>query len=347
MGISKKRLDELSPFKIIHHDVNRRYPIHVEIDPTSSCQQDCIRCSYKQNIDGERDYIIHRKGVSIPFPRFKDLVKEFANLGMLAVTLSGGGEPLIYPSIEYIISEIVSRKIKLGVITNLAVDIDLKLLSEAVWVRVSLDAATEDTYNILHRPSNKKAFDLVLHNIRGLLGCNRELDLGVNFLIQPENYHEVWSAANLVKAMGGKYVRFVPVIATECIDYEKILSEIRPDLSRTLRLTDEHFHVFVIDERFDSLKSKEKSYSFCYKQQIHPLIGSDGNVYPCCLLKYYDRHALGSILSESFASVWEGPKRKEWLKSLNVDECPPCWFDRTNEFIEYWLTKNPKHVEFV
>ena len=347
MGTRKKRLDELSPYKIIHHDINRKYPIHVEIDPTSSCQQNCLRCSYKQDIDGERDYIIHRKGVSIPFPRFKELIKEFKDMGMLAVTLSGGGEPLIYPRIEEIISEIVSKGLKLGVITNLAVHTDLKLLSESVWIRVSLDAATRDTYNTLHRPSHGKAFDLVLENIKGLLACNRNLDLGVNFLIQPENRHEILSAANLVKGIGGKYIRFVPAIATESIDYERILSEIRPDLHSALGLKDERFHVFVIDERFDSLRVKEKPYSFCYKQQIHPLIGADGNVYPCCLLKYYERHRLGNILHSSFVSVWEGSKRKRWLERLDVDECPPCWFDKTNDFIEYWLTKNTKHVEFV
>ena len=95
------------------------------------------------------------------------------------------------------------------------------------------------------------------------------------------------------------------------------------------------------------MKGKEKPYSFCYKQKIHPLIGADGNVYPCCLLKYYDRHVLGNILKESFAAVWEGPKRRAWVQNLNVDECPPCWFDRTNDFIEYMLTKNPRHLEFV
>jgi radical SAM protein with 4Fe4S-binding SPASM domain len=347
MKIRKKRFDELSPYKIIHHDFNRRYPIHVEIDPTSACQQNCLRCSYKQNIDGQRDYLIHQKGVSIPYSRFKDLIEEMRNLGVLAITLSGGGEPLVYPRIEDIISKILSENLKLGIITNLSVNMDPKLLSRAVWIRVSLDAATRDTYNTLHRPSNKKAFDLVLDNIQSLSALNTHLDLGVNFLIQPENRHEVLDAAKLVKEAGAKYIRFVPAIATESIDYNKILSEIRPDLLRSLDLIDDHFHVFVIEERFDALEGQEKSYSFCYKQEIHPLIGADGNVYPCCLLKYYDRHVLGSILEESFATVWEGPKRRAWLQNLNVDECPPCWFDKTNDFIEYVLTKNPKHMEFV
>lgn len=100
MNLRKKRFDELSPYKIIHHDITRRYPIHVEIDPTSAGQQNCLLCSYKQNIDGRRDYIIHRTGASLPYERFEDLIAEFKSIGMRAITLSGGGEPLVYPKIE-------------------------------------------------------------------------------------------------------------------------------------------------------------------------------------------------------------------------------------------------------
>lgn len=347
MEILKKRFDELSPYKMVHHDINARYPIHIEIDPTSTCQQNCLRCSYKQDIDGRRDYIIHREGVSLPYLRFKELISEFKELGMKAITLSGGGEPLMYPHIKDIIQDIFSADLQLGIISNLAVKVDTELLSHSVWIRVSLDAAVMETYNLLHRPSNRKAFDLVLENIRHLSNYRKSLDLGINYLIQPENYKEVYSAALLAKDLGASYIRFVPAIATDVIDYDDLFPKIEKKLQKSLYLIDEKFHVFIIRERLDSLADKRKTYSFCYKQQIHPLLGADGNIYPCCLLKYYPKHVLGSIYHESFKSVWDGETRKAWLNALNVHKCPPCWFDKTNEFIEYMLIDNPKHVDFV
>lgn len=343
----KKRFDELSPYKIVHHHVNNKFPIHVEIDPTSACQQDCLRCSYKQDIDGKRNYTIQKQNKSLPYKRFIELIDEFRSIGVRAITLSGGGEPLIYPKIESVIDHIISSNIQLGVITNLSMKIDTEKLSQAIWIRVSMDAASPKVYNILHRPRNPDAFSLVCENINSLAVRNDSLDLGVNFLVQPENYSEIYSATRLVKELGTTYIRFAPVIATDNIDYNQLSSEYDHLVNKSFDLIDDNFHVFFTKERFNSLEKKNKTYSFCYKQNIHPLIGADGNIYPCCLLKYYDRHILGNILNDSFVDVWRGDKRKNWIDNLNVDLCPSCWFDETNQFIEYLLTKNPKHVNFV
>ncbi len=343
----KKRFDELSPFKIVHHDWRRHYPLHVEIDPTSRCNQDCLRCSYKQEIDGARDYIIQHQNSELPLARFRDLVKEFSELGIKAVTFSGGGDPLVYPHLDTVIGDLLRHNICFGVISNLATRKDLAALSRAVWIRVSLDAASAATYNLLHRPANPAAFDLALDNMAALVRLNPMLDLGVNYLLQPENADELLEAGRIVKGLGARYIRYVPAIATDAVDYPRLLADSAPLLEQSKNLIDQDFHVFVIKERFDSLADRRKNYSFCHKQRIHPLIGADGNLYPCCLLKYYRRHVLGSVLHASFREVWNGERRKQWLHCLDVDQCPPCWFDKTNEFMEYLSLENPKHVEFV
>lgn len=344
---TKKRFDELSPFKIVHHDWRRPYPVHVEIDPTSRCNQDCLRCSYKQEIAGERAYIIQHEKQELPLDKFLTLIDEFRQLGIRAVTLSGGGEPLVHPHIDRIVEALHAADIGLGVITNLALPIRVPLLARAVWIRVSLDAGNAATYNLLHRPGRKNAFDLVLDNMRALVAQNPALDLGVNYLIQPENETELLQAAETVKALGARYIRIAPAIATEAIDYDALFARLADSLDRCRALIDDNFHVFVVGERFDALADKRKNYSFCYKQQIHPMIGADGQIYPCCLLKYYPQHALGSLYEQGFKELWDGPVRRRWLDELDVDACPPCWFDRTNEFMEYLLTDTPKHVDFV
>ncbi len=343
----KKKFDELSPYKLVHHDWHRSYPVHIEIDPTAFCNQDCLRCSYKQEIDGARDYIIQHQKSQLPPERFLELIEEFSSLGVRALTFSGGGEPLCYPHIDEVVRATLSAGIKFGIITNLALNINAELLSQAVWIRVSLDAGSAETYNLLHRPGNTGAFDLALNNIQQLTSLNSELDLGVNYIVQPENFGEMFQAAQQVKALGARYIRFVPAIATNAIDYSQYWDEISTQQDRSTQLIDAKFHVFIIKERFQALAAKHKNYSFCRKQQIHPLIGADGQLYPCCLLKYYPQHALGSIHGHTFKEVWDGEQRRHWLDHLDVDQCPPCWFDQTNEFLEYLYTENPKHVDFV
>ncbi len=342
------RSDALSPFKIVHHDIHRPYPIHIEIDPTAFCNHDCVRCSYTQEIDGTRISTIYQQGDRLTLERFTTLVKEFNRLGIKAITFSGGGEPLSHPQINAMIEEIHEAGIELGVITNLSLRIDVPLLARAVWVRASLDAGSADSYTRLHRPPDgPRAFHKVLDNIEQLKQANPALDMGVNFIVQPENYQEIFQAARLVQERGASYIRYVPAITTEKIDYLALWSEIDAQQRQAQALADGEFQVFTIKERFEVIDNREKNYSFCYKQQIHPLLGADGMIYPCCLLKYYPQHALGSVLEQSFEEVWCGQQRARWLEQLDVRACPSCWFDKTNEFIEYMLTEQPRHVNFV
>ncbi len=338
----------LNPFKIIHHDFNREYPIHIEVDPTAFCNHDCIRCSYTQDIDGAREETIYEQGHKLTLERFLSFIDECKATGLKAITFSGGGEPLSHPEIDQMMQKATDSQIEFGVITNLSVKIDHNILKHAVWVRVSLDAANIDTHTHLHRPKgNRPDFDRVLENITKLRQASPSLDIGVNFIIQPENYHQIFEAAMLVKHLGASYVRFVPAISSVPIDYTTFWPEIEKQQKAARNLADASFMVYTQQERFLALEKKPKNYSFCYKQKIHPLLGADGIIYPCCQLKYYPQHALGNIYKNSFTEIWNGDQRKTWLAALDVQKCPACWFDQTNELIEYMLSENPPHVNFV
>ena len=338
----------LNPFKIIHHDMDRKYPIHIEIDPTAFCNHDCIRCSYTQDIDGERGQTIYQQGHKLALDRFLSFVDECKAVGLKAITFSGGGEPLSHPEIDQMMEKTIESQIEFGVITNLSVKINHDILKYAVWVRVSLDAATTDMHTHLHRPAGDRPdFDRVLENITQMRDASPSLDIGVNFIIQPENYHQIYEAAMLVKHLKASYIRFVPAIASTPIDYFPFWPEIQAQQQAASKLADASFTVYTQKERFIALEKKPKNYSFCYKQKIHPLLGADGIIYPCCQLKYYPQHALGNIYEHSFTQIWDGEQRNAWLAGLDVQKCPACWFDQTNEFIEYMLSETPPHVNFV
>jgi MoaA/NifB/PqqE/SkfB family radical SAM enzyme len=338
----------LNPYKIVHHDLHRRFPVHIEVDPTAFCNHDCVRCSYTQEIDGPRKETIYQQGHVLNDARFIELLDEFTEIGMRAITFSGGGEPLTHPNINGMLKSVIDHKLEFGVITNLSVAVDMDLLGKATWVRVSLDAATKQTHTFLHRPRGlRQDFDRVTSNICALRKANDQLDIGLNFIIQPENYLEIFDAAALGKELGASYIRFVPAISTTPLDYSKIWGEISQQQEKALSLCTNNFTVQIQKERFSALANSKKNYSSCHKQRIHPLLGADGIIYPCCQLKYYPQHNLGSIYEGSFREVWEGTRRAEWLKALDVSQCPTCWFDKTNELIEYMLMDSPPHVNFV
>ena len=90
-----------------------------------------------------------------------------------------------------------------------------------------------------------------------------------------------------------------------------------------------------------------KNYEKCLFQHFVAVVGANGNIYPCCWTKNLTPHILGSINEESFKDIWFGEKRKNYLKNQNLKDCPPCWFDKNNEFLNYLVKDKPRHVNFV
>jgi radical SAM protein with 4Fe4S-binding SPASM domain len=66
----------------------------------------------------------------------------------------------------------------------------------------------------------------------------------------------------------------------------------------------------------------------CYMPWMHALIDPEGNVFPCCMMRFDP--PLGNVVDEgSFRPVWEGEKfgsiRSRMLNSGNLpDSCQSC-----------------------
>ena len=107
-------------------------PIVMHLMLTSECQLRCEFCSVWNRKQHE----------NISFDSIKWLMPQMRELGLRAVILSGGGEPLLHPEFEEIIAYLASQGLKIGVITN---GLKLSELSETTinsftWVRISLNA---------------------------------------------------------------------------------------------------------------------------------------------------------------------------------------------------------------
>ena len=69
-------------------------PVHIRIKPTNICNHDCWYCAYHVSdvqLGGEmgaRDVM--------PFEKLNEIADDIIEMGVAAVTFSGGGEPLLY-----------------------------------------------------------------------------------------------------------------------------------------------------------------------------------------------------------------------------------------------------------
>jgi wyosine [tRNA(Phe)-imidazoG37] synthetase (radical SAM superfamily) len=163
------------------------------------------------------------------------------------VSLIGGGEPTASPHILTVLTALHTRGIRAGVVTNgsrLTPALQTCLANACAWVRVSLDAATEATYQAIHRPSDGTSLCQVVNDLAGL---SRRMPgrVGASFLITARNGREIADAARLAKHSGCAYIRFRPAQHPTAGRYPSLHNapEIVRQLAEARTLADGRFQV--------------------------------------------------------------------------------------------------------
>lgn len=323
-------------------------PAHIQIDLTGKCNHNCAMCFYRNAGFTHLEFVPNEE---IPLEVGTGLFDQMADLGIPALELTGGGEPLIYPKIKECLDRISKRGLQLALVTNgslLTKDI-LDRVTNPKWIRFSMDSATEETRMNIHR-SWKGEFESTLANLQRVV--DKKFDdckVGVSFIIQPGNIHEIAEAAELYKKIGVDNLRFSYAFTSK---YDNLLTpeqrkEVNLALLEAKKYEDRNYKVFVMEGRLDDFSPGEKTFDFCGYQMFTFQIGCDSLVYPCCIVKYYKQYAFGDIRKQSLREIIFGEKRRKYLEEFDVNKCLPCWLKRKNEFIEYLLIKDAPHKYFV
>ncbi|MBF0343560.1 MAG: radical SAM protein [Nitrospirae bacterium] len=349
-------LKQFSPMKILNHlalakaivNGENPYPPSFEIDPTNMCNHNCIWCMY--------DDFLKQEKVFIPNEIFKSIIDEIIDIKTMSVTFTGGGDPLSHPKTIEMLPYIKSKDISVAIITNGGNLNSAKceiIVENCSYIRISIDAGCEVTHRKLHMPTNKDNdnFTKIINNIHTMVELKRKLNkdvvIGIGYLVHPENTQEIFSIISKMKEIGVNYVQIRPVCNLKKEDRDIIAKDAHRQIYHSLRLVSDDFKVFPILHRFDEIMSIDRGYEICYGHGLVGIIGADCNVYLCCQLKGNKDFILGNLREKSFKDIWFGSKRKEIIKNININKCPPCRYTKYNEILEYLADKDNFHSEFL
>jgi len=351
------KMRQFNPLKILNHWENVEKiiagenppPITCEIDPSNLCNHQCIWCMFKE--------FNREKPQLIPKETLLRLVKELGEGGVKSVIFTGGGEPLTHPDCLLAMSLAKDKGMKVGLVTNgglLNNEIDERIVDICAFIRISLDAATKKNHAKLHNPKNASVanFQNIVKNIKYIAELKRQGSrdtpaLGIAYLVHPKNYKEIYDAAVLSKETGCDYIQIRPAYLPGQKVSKHIRQETQDSMIKALGLADKRFNVMPILHRFDEMSRLEREYSACLANALVGIIAADCEVYVCCQLKGNPDFSIGSIKNMSFWDIWNGPKRQEVIKRLDLAKCPPCRLNRYNELMDYLADKDKLHADFL
>lgn len=325
------------------------WPVSVELDLSNTCNHGCPWCSF----NGFRQ----DNWVQWPTDRAFSLLTELAECGVKSITFTGGGEPLTHRDASRLFRHCYDLGMQFGVVTNgrlLTGPARAVIAQYATFVRISLDAGTTQTHQMLHATA-KPEFDAILQNIaetRKLSG--QRLTIGAAFCVFDCNVDEIERAAQQVEEAGADYLEVRPVFPTEWRGggFARALSDANVDraqqaLDRARDVAPAGFQIIGMIQRFDALRGADKGFSACHIGPLTTVINADGYIYHCCIQRGMPNFRAGSVLTDSFKSVWMNAQHRQMIGDIDVSKCPPCRYASYNRIIEQGFMRDGLHAAFV
>lgn len=327
-------------------------PIYIRIKPTNYCNHKCYYCSYADTKLGLRDSVNSHD--QIPWQKMKEIISDISDIGVKAVTLSGGGEPLIYPYIIETMTKLLDAGIDLSVITNgqLLKDGQAEVLADAKWVRVSLDSANAETYSRI-RQVPFTAFEEVCNNISHFSRIKKnDCELGVNFVVNHENASQVYDIAKMLKDLGVNHIKYTARVTKDLFVYHKTFQKQVIDQIHRAKNELESADFRIINKYesdFDSALVFHRCYDKCYINRFFTVIAADSKVYFCHDKAYVKEGIVGDLRNQSFKELWFSDETIRRYQEFNPQkECNHhCVYDDRNELLNMFYGLDQNHINFI
>lgn len=339
-------LDELKKVK----KGERIAPIYVRIKPTNRCNQNCNYCHYK-NPYLELDQ--YNPEDEIKREKMLEIIQDFKSIGVKAVTFSGGGEPLLYPYIEETMESVLNAGIDLSIITNgsLLMERKAELLSKAKWVRVSLESGCAETYSKI-RGVKKEAFEALCKNIKHFAAIKKDdCELGVNFVVGPNNYKEVYPTGKLMQELGVNHIKYTALMSRDAEKvHEPFKEEVIKQIYKLIEENNSNYKIINLYESdFQSNAIFGRNYDFCGIKDYVTVIAANSKLYYCHDKAYLSQGEIGDISQKSFQEVWFSDETTRKFREFNPKQiCQHhCVYDDRNELLNHYYSMDQNHINFI
>jgi organic radical activating enzyme len=370
---SEKLFAHIYRWREIEYRKSTPAPVWITVDPTNLCDFDCVWCNSKTVRD--------KRNTSLSPQILRDLVKFLPRWGtrgwnVEAVTIAGGGEPLLNSAVGEFIERLVGNGIQVGVITNgVHIDRFMGELSKCTWVSVSVDAGGPETHHRLKRTFDKDVFYKVIANISKLADFSKSVGgkltsenpsygITYKYLLHPGNIQETFMAAKIAKEIGCKNICYRPAVTPQHrlgtpkeIVFTPEEIGVWDDYMNTAReLDDDNFNVYEYTYRVGPMFERNNCFEKCHSIFMSAIVQPPDvdeigfNLGLCC-----DRR--GDIITELIRNsvnvnlinlLWGGPVHWDIYDQIDHrSQCPQCTHIAHNQVYEQAILNDCLTYRFI
>jgi len=319
-------------------------PLSVKIKLTWLCNLACVMCS-EWRIQGQPP---PRANYFDSWEKLQAVLDDLIALKTKKIHFSGG-EPLMSPFLDRAVSYLSQQGKHVSLVSNGTLWTRSRarslIQSGLGHITFSVDSLDADVFRHLR---GKDSWDKLMRGIanvrEAIAESGRPIKLRSNTVLTRDNFRELRHYAEQAKALGIDQIRLLPV--------DDLHTE-----QRALRLQADEIALYNQEiapllaasaQRYGLMDSPEQAYPFgrsasettaaaaghyalglyrqklCFVPWLHSLIGADGRVFACCMLKGEKKHIDRLGPDKSFQSIWQGEAYQAFREQMQDEKPSIC-----------------------
>ena len=309
----------------------------LQFELSSRCNERCIHC-----------YIPNEKknqGFDMPFHKVKSILDEFATMGGIHVTLSGG-EAFLHKDLIKIAQYCREKDLMISILSNLISlkqehiqplkDLNLSIIQVSLY---SMDPTIHDFITTI-----KGSFEKTKWAIESLVAA--DIPVQISCPIMKANRHGYDKVLDYARSLKIKAQTDYIMMARSDLDTKNLANRLSLDeTEELLRNILDH----DVTYREDTLAQRSETSNITndlerYMKQPVCGVGYDnccitanGDVYPCAGWQDY---ILGNVYKQSLQEIWENSERVKELRKITQASFPQCLKCEARDYCARCLVRN-------
>ena len=309
----------------------------LQFELSSRCNERCIHCY----IPNEKK----NKGFDMPTAKVKSILDEFAAMGGIHVTLSGG-EAFLHKDLIEIARYCREKDLKISILSNLISlkDEQIQALKEVnlSLIQVSLYSMDPDVHDFI--TTVKGSFERTKSAIEKLVAT--DIPVQISCPIMKANRHGYDKVLDYAKSLKIKAQTDFIMMARSDLDTDNLANRLSleetEELLRDIIVHDTQYRDKTLEQRpiTDEIKfdlERFRRQPVCGVGYDNCCITANGDVYPCA---GWQDFVLGNVYKQSLQEIWENSERVKQLRKITQASFPQCLECDARDYCARCLVRN-------